>query len=152
MQFLFLVCPRGCPRTYKPVCGSDGRTYGNQCHLNYVQCRTKGKITKKHDGRCCTNRCSKIKCRWGAKCEFNKKTCRHRCSKNHSRSSVLSHCKHSLPCMFSTQKLPSEISSSSIKLNFFKLFGIWQVYSLDFTVMFFICTSNVLSSNAMFHS
>ncbi|XP_071426331.1 double-headed protease inhibitor, submandibular gland-like [Pithys albifrons albifrons] len=40
-----------CPRNYDPVCGTNGRTYPNECSLckDYLRNRF---LDKKHDGRC----------------------------------------------------------------------------------------------------
>ena len=46
-----------CSKVYKPICGSDGVTYGNNCMLNLKNCdleiliENSLKITKKHKGK-----------------------------------------------------------------------------------------------------
>ena len=38
--------PTACPRIFRPVCGCDSKTYGNDCE------RQMAMVSKKHDGRC----------------------------------------------------------------------------------------------------
>ena len=35
-----------------PICGSDGKTYDNQCHMEFVACESNSDITIKHPGKC----------------------------------------------------------------------------------------------------
>ena len=41
-----------CPQVYSPVCGSDGKTYGNECELKVADCKSGKNIKKEHDGPC----------------------------------------------------------------------------------------------------
>jgi len=45
-------CPSICTSEYKPVCGSDGKTYINKCELEIATCTSGGKIKLLHDGEC----------------------------------------------------------------------------------------------------
>ncbi|CAG0906028.1 unnamed protein product [Cyprideis torosa] len=40
-----------CLQTYRPVCGTDGRTYSNACELRLAACKDSS-IEKAHDGKC----------------------------------------------------------------------------------------------------
>ena len=43
-------CPEICSAVYEPVCGSDMKTYGNNCELEREAC--KKSLNKIHDGEC----------------------------------------------------------------------------------------------------
>ncbi|XP_038187404.2 MARCO-like protein [Arvicola amphibius] len=41
-----------CDSVYKPVCGSDGKTYGNSCVFKEAKRLSRGKLTLNHEGKC----------------------------------------------------------------------------------------------------
>ena len=46
-------CPEVCTADYKPVCGTDGKTYSNYCNLLQNACTNKMKnLAKAHEGEC----------------------------------------------------------------------------------------------------
>ena len=51
-SFPGIECPKLCPNKYDPVCGSNGRTYSNECNLRMVIGCWKENVTKHHDGPC----------------------------------------------------------------------------------------------------
>ncbi len=45
-------CPEACPLIYKPVCGSDGRTYANECIMKSTSCLDDRVIKVSRKGTC----------------------------------------------------------------------------------------------------
>nr|ACL36282.1 Kazal-type serine proteinase inhibitor 3 [Penaeus chinensis] len=45
-------CDNGCPDNYDPVCGSNGVTYPNLCHLERENCLSDEEITVAYEGEC----------------------------------------------------------------------------------------------------
>ena len=57
-------CKMNCIKVYRPVCGTDGKTYTNECQLDLAACKAKPKVLKKAgDGPCpseCDGFCAEI--------------------------------------------------------------------------------------------
>ena len=53
-KFLFNGCGRVCSDQYEPVCGTDMKTYSNQCFMEMENCRARslGGVQRKYYGKC----------------------------------------------------------------------------------------------------
>ena len=45
-------CDMICPAIWTPLCGSDGKTYSNDCVFNMEKCLQKGNLEIAHQGKC----------------------------------------------------------------------------------------------------
>merc|ERR1711921_64277 len=45
-------CIIPCPRHYKPLCGSDGKTYANECSMRVAACEKNEAIVAVRIGKC----------------------------------------------------------------------------------------------------
>ena len=45
-------CPDFCTEQYEPVCGSNGKTYGNKCKLESEACKSRVSLRMAYRGEC----------------------------------------------------------------------------------------------------
>ncbi|XP_056008873.1 LOW QUALITY PROTEIN: agrin-like [Ostrea edulis] len=59
----YCECVRSCPVVDQLVCGTDGSTYRNLCHLKKISCEERRRVNQEHAGKCLkANLCKDLAC------------------------------------------------------------------------------------------
>lgn len=73
------VCPEPCnSKETDLVCGNDGVTYDNHCHLKEASCKNKQMVTVAYKGNC--DMCKNVECKFGEHCKAGECVCPTDCS------------------------------------------------------------------------
>ncbi|XP_074603565.1 agrin-like [Brevipalpus obovatus] len=72
-------CPKVCLREENPVCGSNGKTYENECELRMSSCHIQTNIKILYRGPCGADLCRGIKCNFDAVCRDGECICDMNC-------------------------------------------------------------------------
>jgi len=74
-------CFRLCDRMAKPICGSDGQTYGSECMMKVEACEKDVIVTKRYDGSCVPMENDTNESEDGANESENNETCLKPCNR-----------------------------------------------------------------------
>lgn len=68
------MCSNNCPDDFVPICGSNGKTYLNECVMKLDGCRRRLDLHLVYTGNCSSglNQCKLLNCEFGQECEINK--------------------------------------------------------------------------------
>eukprot|EP00094_Tigriopus_californicus_P000322 TCALIF_00311-PA protein Name:"Similar to Agrn Agrin (Mus musculus)" AED:0.20 eAED:0.20 QI:0/0.36/0.34/0.86/1/1/23/48/1678 len=68
------MCSNNCPDDFVPICGSNGKTYINECVMKLDGCRRRLDLHLVYTGNCSSglNQCKLLNCEFGQECEINK--------------------------------------------------------------------------------
>ncbi|XP_076328006.1 agrin-like isoform X3 [Tachypleus tridentatus] len=67
-------CNAICPRDFRPVCGSDGKTYTNECILRVAACKSRRSLRIIYMDKCSegANPCESVQCGPGQECDIDR--------------------------------------------------------------------------------
>ncbi|GAB6019276.1 hypothetical protein CHUAL_000876 [Chamberlinius hualienensis] len=65
-------CNGICSANYRPVCGSDGKTYSNECVMRVEACKARTNLRIIHWGECKSNPCDAMTCSHGKICDIDR--------------------------------------------------------------------------------
>ncbi|KAG1697912.1 Agrin [Nymphon striatum] len=70
-------CNGMCSKEHNPVCGSDGKTYTNECLMRVEACKTRKSLRTIYKGECSSqiNPCNSVQCQFGEECRIIPQEC-----------------------------------------------------------------------------
>ena len=87
-------CCKKCKRYFRPICGSDGKTYNNKCFMKAAACKSDSRIGFWYKGKC--GECN-VKCGSDGKKDPKKclsKCCPLHCKKAKDRKRCINRCRN----------------------------------------------------------
>ncbi|XP_047735915.1 agrin [Hyalella azteca] len=109
------ICPTVCTDVESQVCGTDERTYLNECHLKVQACRLQQDIAVSSRGDC--DLCKHVECKYGAHCEAGQCLCPTSCPDTKEPVCATNGVTFLNECMM--QRMACQIGQPALRVAFF---------------------------------